>query len=339
MRKRSLWLAIFVFTIVGVLVSWGWQRYVQPTSQAVVMHDQHLAQRQTVTAPKVNSQRLLSDLEMLSFKRYSAADRDRARQYILKSLEDAGWTPQQQSFDSGINIYAERSGSDPNAGTILVAAHYDTVEQSPGVDDNATSVATVLEIARLFAQQPMQRTLQVVFFDQEEEGAVGSQVFVDRLPTQTLQGAIVMDMLGYACHDKGCQSYPPVLPVKPPTDRGDFLAVIGDRGHQPLIDSFAQSGQSKLPQVLSLAVPTFGGLAPDLVRSDHAPFWKKGLGAVLVTDTANFRNPNYHKSSDTLDTIDRDFFVGSAQVVVNATATLLHSQADLVTASLLTTQP
>jgi hypothetical protein len=79
-----------------------------------------------------------------------------------------------------------------------------------------------------------------------------------------------------------------------------------------------------LPAVVALPVPLKGLLTPDVLRSDHAPFWYKGIGAVLVTDTADLRSPHYHQSSDTLATIDRPFFAGSAQIVVNAVAKLLE---------------
>lgn len=278
--------------------------------------------------PTVDSQRLLNDLESLTFNRYAETDRAKARRYILRALHKAGWTAQEMPFTSGthsgVNLYAERPGSEPSAGAILLGAHYDSVERSPGADDNATSVAIVLEAARLLSAATP-RTLKLVFFDLEEIGLLGSQAFIeDPSQQENLQGAIILDMVGYACHEAGCQSYPPVLPITPPTDRGDFLAVIGNQGHPALIDGFTQSTRPTLPQVLTLAIPTFGDFTPDLVRSDHAPFWKKGLGAVLVTDTANFRNPNYHQPTDTLETIDREFFLGSAQVIVNAVTALLQ---------------
>jgi len=324
--KRWVWLALLVLTM---LVTWvNWQR--SPSPQ--VAHqgkDTQLVQRaKPAPMPTVDSQRLLNDLESLTFNRYAESDRAKARRYILRALQEAGWTAQEMPFTSGthsgVNLYADRPGSEPSAGAILLGAHYDSVERSPGADDNATSVAIVLEAARvLSAATP--RTLKLVFFDLEEIGLLGSQAFIeDPSQQENLQGAIILDMVGYACHQAGCQSYPPMLPITPPTDRGDFLAVIGNQGHPALIDSFAQSPRPTLPQVLTLAIPTFGDFTPDLVRSDHAPFWKKGLGAVLVTDTANFRNPNYHQPTDTLETIDREFFLGSAQVIVNAVTALLQ---------------
>ena len=318
MKTRSLLLILLAAAILSILVGW---HHVNTRSPAIAAYPQ-------VAPPAVNTQRLWADVEALSFKRFEESDRQKARNYITRELQSAGWTARLQDFQaqglSGTNILAERSGADPLMGAILLGAHYDTVALSPGADDNATAVAAVLEAARLLGQTPTPRSLQLAFFDLEEEGLLGSKAFVETLPPETLQGSVVMDMIGYTCHKAGCQSYPP-LPIQPPTDKGEFLAAIGDQGHPDLSQSLSQAGRKNLPQILTLSIPTLGGLAPDLVRSDHTPFWKKGIGAVLLTDTANFRNPHYHQSSDTLETIDRDFFFGSAQIVINAVTDLLQS--------------
>lgn len=335
MRKRTIWMALFGMALGIVLLGWSGNRLpvaLNLARQPVSTVSAPVASEGQAPAPNVNSQRLLNDVRALTFRRYAPTDRTQARDYIIRELEQVGWSIQSHAFQDGLNLYAERPGTDPNAGTILLGAHYDTVEPSPGADDNATSVATILEAARLFASQATPRGLQIVFFDLEEQGLLGSKAFVDtKVQRDQLRGAIVLDMLGYACYTAGCQSYPSVLPIEPPTNRGDFLAVLGDQGHLPLLNSFVQASQAGLPPVQTLAVPTFGAFTPDLVRSDHAPFWKKNLGAVLVTDTANFRNPHYHQPSDTLETIDPRFFQGAAQIVVNALSDLLQGHDSLAT--------
>jgi Zn-dependent M28 family amino/carboxypeptidase len=200
----------------------------------------------------------------------------------------------------------------------------------------------VLEVARLLGSRATPRTLQLAFFDQEETGLLGSQAFVSKTARlQNLGGAIVMDMVGYACYAVGCQKYPAGLPVTPPSDKGDFLAVVGDTEHLPLLNAFQNSQnipsialnkqESNLPPVLTLPIPFKGLLTPDTLRSDHAPFWYQGVGAVLVTDTANLRTPHYHKSSDVPTTIERSFFTGAAQIVINATTALLEKSEVLET--------
>jgi acetylornithine deacetylase/succinyl-diaminopimelate desuccinylase-like protein len=249
-------------------------------------------------------------------------------------LEQAGWQPVLQVFNGGVNVVAERSGTNPQAGSILVAAHFDTVLGSPGADDNATGVATTLEVAQLLGSRPTPRTLKVTFFDQEERGLLGSFAFAaDGSQLDNLQGVIIPEMLGYACHQSGCQKYPVGLPFKPPNSQGDFLAAVGDQEHLPLLTAFHQPAQPGLPPVITLPIPLRGLLAPDLLRSDHAPFWQKGVGAVVITDTANFRTPHYHQPSDTPETIDQKFFAGSAQVVINAVTALLEGHDSLATSS------
>jgi Zn-dependent M28 family amino/carboxypeptidase len=273
------------------------------------------------------------------------------RRYISEQLARYGIAAQPQQYgldtqletgvESGTNLVATIPGSDPTAGSILLGAHYDTHVGSPGADDNGSAIATLLETARIFSAQaqalqangaaPAPKSLTLVFFDQEEQqidgsGLLGSLAFTQQPSNLThVQGAIILDMLGYACHTPGCQTYPPHLPVPNLPETGDFLAVLGLQDDSSLLSAFTLSAQSSAPTVLSLPVPKpMINLFPDLLRSDHAPFWDKGVPAVFVSDTANFRNPNYHQPGDTIDTIDPAFFKGSAQHVVNAIAALIN---------------
>ncbi len=169
---------------------------------------------------------------------------------------------------------------------------------------------------------------------QKKSACVGGLAFTaNKANLANLNGVVVMDMIGFGCYTPGCQKYPPGLPVfaqrdyaqrSAKGDRGDFLAVVGDAEHLQLLNAFSHS--ATIP-VITLPIPLKGLFTPDVLRSDHAPFWYQGIGAVLVTDTANLRSPYYHQSSDTVANIDRAFFTGAAQVVVNATYRLLQRQA------------
>ncbi|YAF96421.1 MAG: M20/M25/M40 family metallo-hydrolase [Nodularia sp. CChRGM 3473] len=276
--------------------------------------------------PQVSADDLLRHIKKLNFQRYTTTERSQTRTYITTELRKFGWQPHLEKFAEGVNIFAERLGTNQAAGAVLVAAHYDTVNLSPGADDNASGVAVVLEVARLLGSQPTPLTLQLAFFDQEETGLLGSKAFVTKAERlQNLKGVIVMDMVGYACYTVGCQQYPLGLPVNPPSDKGDFLVAIGDTEHLSLLNAFEHSNPTNLPSVLKLPIPLKGLLTPDTLRSDHAPFWYQGIGAVLVTDTANLRTPYYHQPSDVPANIERSFFIGAAQTVVNATTTLLEN--------------
>ncbi|MCC5899017.1 MAG: M28 family peptidase [Phormidium sp. BM_Day4_Bin.17] len=272
------------------------------------------------SAPKIDGDRLFQTVEALAFPRFEEGDRRRARDYLRGELETAGWTVQNHEFDEGVNLVAQREGTQPNATTILLGAHYDTVPDSPGADDNASAVATVLEAARLLTT-PTPQALRLVLFDREEIGLQGSFAYVSPETVDNLSGAIILEMTGYACRERGCQTYPPGLPDSLP-EQGDFLGVVGNLPYRHLTDAFQNRSHSSFPDIVTLNVPV--GPILDLLRSDHAPFWLVGAPAVMVTDTANFRNPHYHRPSDTPETLDRPFLEGSAQAVVDVLHHLLH---------------
>ena len=286
----------------------------------------------------IDAEQLLDHVYAIARPRYSAEQKAVARQYITDQLANYGVTATAQPYGpaetgselEGTNLLAEIPGRDATAGAIVLGAHYDTVVNSVGADDNASAIATLLEAARIFSAGASQATLKLIFFDQEEHqpdnsGLLGSLAYVQSEDVRDVQGAVILDMIGYACRDAGCQSYPPRLPIRNLPETGDFLAVVGLNTHTDLIGAFVLSAQKHWPLVLSLPIPErLVGLLPDLLRSDHAPFWEQNIPAVLVTDTANYRNPNYHTPRDLPATLDASFFTGSAQHVVNAIATLLN---------------
>lgn len=293
----------------------------------------------------VDEAQLMAHVEAIAQLRSTPSQKEIARQYITDQLTRYGLTSSQQRYGSeqnpGVNIIAEIPGSDPMAGTIVLGAHYDTTPTSPGADDNGSAIAASLEAARIFSSQsaallsaeasPAPRSLKIVFFDQEEQqpdgtGLLGSLAFTSIASNLTgVKGAVILDMIGYACRTSGCQTYPERLPVTNVPNTGDFIAVLGLENHTDLLGAFVLSAKSTWPLVLTLPIPKLMlNVFPDLLRSDHAPFWEKGIPAVFVSDTANFRNPNYHTAQDTPDTLDRSFFKGSSQHVVNAIAALLN---------------
>ncbi|MCP6761279.1 MAG: M28 family peptidase [Fischerella sp. CENA71] len=365
--KKWIWLLLAVivaFAVVGS--SEFWQQQQSAVMETVKANNLEPANQDTekltvspplnVSAsspPQVSRQKLFTHVQNLNFKRYTNAERSRSRTYIISQLKKFGWKPQLQNFSEGINVFAQRQGSDKTVGAILIGAHYDTVAVSPGADDNASGVAVVLEIARLLGSRSTPRTLQLAFFDKEEAGLLGSQAFTAKAANlKNLDGVIILDMVGYACYTAGCQKYPANLPITPPSNKGDFLAVVGDTENLPLLQAFERSnsdtktrgnGDAAIsstnlsaslrlnvaastlpPPILTLPVPLKGLLTPDTLRSDHAPFWLQGVGAVLVTDTANLRSSHYHQASDLPSNIERSFFTSAAQAVVNATNFLLY---------------
>jgi len=200
--------------------------------------------------------------------------------------------------------------------SFIVGAHYDSVNFSPGADDNASGVAAMLEIARVLSNESFQPSIEFVGFSFEEDGLVGSRQMAAqaRAAGKDIAGVLVFDMIGYTCDEPGCQTYPPGLSGP---DVGNFIAAVGNTASAPLLQTFTEASASAVPAlpVSPLEVPGNGETFPNARRSDHAPFWDQGYQALMVTDTANFRNPNYHHPSDTLSTLDLSF----AADVANAT--------------------
>lgn len=211
------------------------------------------------------------------------------------------------SFDnqSFTNIVAEKKG---NEQIFIIGAHYDTVEDSPGADDNATGIASLLEMIRLFNDFDNKRTYRFVAFALEEPpfygtSRMGSQVYAE-LCKQRNENVLFMtslDMLGFFLDKKNSQRYPqPDLALKHPS-RGNFISVVGDPESRQLLKIISKS----ISKFTSIPIEPFIAhrSTPGVSLSDHASFWKFDFRALMITDTAFYRNPHYHLPDDTIDTI------------------------------------
>ncbi|HWI40022.1 MAG TPA: M20/M25/M40 family metallo-hydrolase, partial [Verrucomicrobiae bacterium] len=193
-------------------------------------------------------------------------------------------------------------------GTVVVGAHYDTVPGSPGADDNASGVATVLELARRFRGRGGEHTIRFVFFVNEEPPffkgeLMGSRVYARWLRSrgEKVVGMLSVESVGYFSDARGSQSYPfPNPGLYPGT--GNFIGFVSNLGSQPLLMRALRSFRGRG------SIPSEGLAAPGLVAgtdwSDHASFWEQGFPALMVTDTAPFRNPHYHTAGDLPERLD-----------------------------------
>jgi aminopeptidase YwaD len=208
---------------------------------------------------------------------------------------------------------------------LIIAAHYDTVIGSPGADDNASGLAVMLDVARRLKALPLVRPIQFIAFCLEEHNLLGSLAYAARLRAQKrpIQGAIVLECVGYT---SDTQQAPPGTPVQVPA-AGDFLAVVGNEASADLVKTIeAACRQSEADlRTVPLIVPGQGERVPDTRRSDHAAFWQYGYPAVMLTDTANFRNPHYHRPTDLPETLDFAFMERVAGAVTAAAAALTGS--------------
>ena len=218
-----------------------------------------------------------------------------------------------------------RQGDDQRGGSMIVlGAHFDSVQGTPGADDNASGVALLLEAARLLARARLRSQVLFCAFNLEELNMIGSSYFVKKLKSAgaKIAAMISLEMVGYANPRPGSQRYPLGLKAFYP-DRGDFIGVIANWNSALLLRRFArQMRQVRGLPVETLSVPGNGGLIPAVRLSDHAPFWDAGYPALMVTDTSFFRNPHYHSSTDTLETLNLDFMAKVCEGVVRAVLAL-----------------
>ncbi len=217
----------------------------------------------------------------------------------------------------------------PFAEAVLVGAHYDSVPECPGADDNGSAVAAMLGCAAACSLWRPVPAVVFVAFNREEEHLAGSRDFVESfLPGGNfkVRCAHVLEMVGYARHEPGSQKLPTGLPIQLP-ERGDFLGLLADGNSAPALDFAAATARTYLADFSVIGLKVRLGLErvfPVLARSDHVPFWQKNIPAVMWTDTSEFRNPHYHQPTDTPDTLDYAFLHRVTQAL---TATVLRQAA------------
>ncbi len=263
----------------------------------------------------------------------TAAHRQAAA-YIRQRFEEAGFTVDDVPFHDagahGVNVLTRPLPDQPNLPLLIIGAHYDTILNSPGADDNASAVAALLELARwigprLPARGAARARLQLVAYDLEEGGLVGSFVHgreLRRAGTE-VRGMISLEMLGYTDSRPGSQGLPPDLAHLYP-NVGNFIGIVGNEASQGLLQVVTEAMKSVpgLP-VEFLAVPGDGMMVPQTRLSDHASFWDQGFPALMITDTSFFRNPHYHRTSDTPETLDYPFLAKVTAGVCAAVERLL----------------
>jgi Zn-dependent M28 family amino/carboxypeptidase len=281
---------------------------------------------------EVDASRLERTVRRLEGPRHpqaSPGSLEEAESFIVDELKASGLATERQPFrfrgTSFNNVAGTLPGSDPGLPWLLVGAHFDTVSNSPGADDNASGVAVFLEVARLAAQLHPRRTVQFVGFNLEEpQDAVGTyRVGSARFAQQARRdgrryaGAIVLEMVGYADDRPETQQIPPLVFKKIP-NTGNFLVAVGDRRSRRLLRSFERSAQQHVPELtlITYGVKLRGWMLPLTRLSDNASFWDRRYPSLMVTDTAFLRNPNYHMESDTADTLDYQFMKRVAQITL-----------------------
>jgi len=203
---------------------------------------------------------------------------------------------------------------------VIVGAHYDSVPETPGADDNASGIASMLSCARAFTRLSPAPNVGFVAWNGEEDGLLGSIEFVARRRARgdiAIASAHVLEMVGYASREPRSQRMPVPVPGAPTV--GDFIGLLTNQRSNHLVDLAVSRAEAIVPELPVVGLKVYLGLEgwlPVLHRSDHSPFWKAKLPAMLWTDTAEFRNPNYHARTDTPDTLDYVFMRRVTQLVI-----------------------
>jgi Zn-dependent M28 family amino/carboxypeptidase len=236
---------------------------------------------------------------------------DEAARLVADHLRRAGCHVEQDAvpFRGGHfdNVYGTLTG--PGSGPpLILAAHHDSAPGVPDADD-LSGLAVLLETARALADSAPEVPIVFASYTLENWGCAGSTHHVSRLAAggEPILGMINLDSVGYASDAPGSQRNPALLrPFYP--RRANFLSVVGNFASRPLLRSVARClREASALRISVFHLPGRGFLVPELRSGDHAPFWDAGLPAVMVTDTAAFRNPHHHRPTDRPDTLNLPF--------------------------------
>jgi Zn-dependent M28 family amino/carboxypeptidase len=249
--------------------------------------------------------------------------RDSATRLVIHELQELGYDADTLVMSGegtlkAYNIVAEWPGTTKANEVVLIGVHHDAF--FTGADDNSSAVAAMLETARVISRHRFARTIRFVSFDLEEFGSIGSTRYMEEGFAHDVVSAIVMDMIGYSSEEPGSQKS--VMGVKVP-DVGNYLFVIGnERSAEMTQRMVALSNSQNLAKVHGIIAPGDGVyfLSSVFMRSDHGLMWFKSIPAVFLTDGANFRNPHYHKASDTPETLNPDFLANNTRLLTASVA-------------------
>ncbi len=223
-------------------------------------------------------------------------------------------------------VIAEKAGTKKPEEVIVIGAHYDTAVGSPGADDNASGIAALLECLRMLDNYQNTRTLRFVAFPAEEPPFhntpyMGSNVYAHHCQKNQdpLLFMISLEMLAYFTDKRGSQRYPNTVMEQKLSNRGNFLAIVGNVPSKNIVKHLAQAMNE--PGLIPVEPLITYEYVPGTNLSDHAPFWELGYRAVMITDTAFYRNPNYHEPGDVASTLNFDAF---ARVVISLAWAIQH---------------
>lgn len=253
-----------------------------------------------------------------------------AVQYLYRTLESLDYKVDRHTFTVSevecVNLIAELVGNATPKEIVLVGAHYDSVQGSPGANDNGSGVAALLEIARQLRGKNFAKTIRFVLFANEEppyfqrDGQMGSWVYARacRMRGDDIKIVLSLETMGYYTDEPQSQKYPALLSAMYPST-GNFIGFISDVPSRKHLSSTVAIFKKHCNVDAQL-----GAFPRDLQGvgwSDHWSFWQEGYPGIMITDTALFRYPHYHLASDTADKLEYNRF---AQVVDGIAKTVVE---------------
>lgn len=279
----------------------------------------------TESAPGcIEQSRYVADLTAIAVPRHhGTAGWKAAQELCAKRLGELGYTVTLEPYATGTNVIGRKLGTKAADEWVVLGAHTDSMPDCPGADDNATGVAGVLEAARALAASPHERSLLVACFDEEERGLFGSEALAIQLARAKTKVALMasFEMIGFTSSEPNSQTLPAgfdaiftaqAQEVASNENRGDFLAIIRNSTADGAVAAAMARAKVDGLHAVDIAIPKGMELAEimsTLGRSDHAPYWYAGYPALMLSDTAEFRNKAYHckEGSDTVDRLDHVF--------------------------------
>ena len=271
-------------------------------------------------------------LNALNRERFSEESKQSVRDFVTAELKQYGYSITEQVTDGFIpgidderifiNLIADKGGVEKDH--ILIGAHYDTVPGTNGMDDNASGVAALLAIAK----HTQNSNVRFVVFDGEEYNLTGSRYYVNKM-VDAPQLMISLETMGYFSQEPNSQSMPKYYDLvyrglhnrlQSNQSRGNFSASVCSQKARWFCDEYESYASSLDLKVYSVHIPAISFVRRfffDLFRSDDTPFFVKDVPTVLISDSADFRNPNYHKPTDVLESINPEFISKQANAVIS----------------------
>jgi Zn-dependent M28 family amino/carboxypeptidase len=263
---------------------------------------------------------------------------DAAADYIEGEWRAQGYEVHRQALTgAGVpcaNLEISRTGRLRPDQVLLIGAHYDTVRNCPGANDNGSGVAALIEMARWSAGLDPGRTLRFVAFTNEERpffatAEQGSMAYAAaaRRRGDDIRLMVSLETMGYYSETPGSQGYPPLFRFFHP-DRGNFLGLVSDLRSRSAMRTLASAFRAHADFPLETTAALRG--VPGVTWSDHRSFWRQGYPAIMATDTAFYRYRHYHRHDDTPDKLTYRPFARATEGLARAFAALACDPADMV---------